>query len=290
VNLSRPGTTVLVRKSGEGQATTVVQLKPYDLVQKLVELGAPTTMTAGNVGPFYENSATNDIKAGLFARGCVLVEGPSEQMGLPELLSRLGCDFVKLGIAVVPVGGVTNLAKWVRYFRVHGIPVYPILDSDSAKTGDDAEKAKLAREDLFRALSMAGIDDWGDVVAGPVGPASQFAVFDPDFETAMRSIFGAEYVDLERQARETLGNAKPLIARYVARSISDPPTDSTAEPTGWDYLRPLAERCAALVGVNKRQYRLLKTASLLLWAPCPEPGGSSRRLISGCPTTSRSAC
>jgi len=248
VNLSRPGTTVLVRKNGEGQASTVVQLKPAELVAAVQAMGAPETVTAASVGPFYENSATNEIKAGLFARACVLVEGPTEAMALAELLRRLGSDLVRLGVALVPVGGITNLAKWVRYFRAHDIPIYPIFDTDSAKTGQDAGKARVARQDLFGALGLNSDLDWDDFVEGPIGVHADFAVFDADFETALRARFGEEYVDLEANGRESFGNAKPLIARHVARSLTAPPEDPEQDPSAWDSLRPLGQRLATLAG------------------------------------------
>ncbi len=151
IDLSKPGSTVLVRKAGEDSPTTVTQLKPAELVAALQALGAPDTMTAENVGDFYENAATFAHKAGLFARACLLVEGPTEELGLAELLGRLGLNLVRQGIAVVPVSGVTNIAKWVRYYKVHGIPVYPVFDTDSAKSGAEALQARAARRDAFSA-------------------------------------------------------------------------------------------------------------------------------------------
>lgn len=247
VNLSKPGTTVLVRKPDEGQASSVVQLKPSDLVAALQHMGAPAVVTRDNVGTFYENSATNELKAGLFARACVLVEGPTEELALAEMLKRLGTDLVRLGIAIVPVGGVSNLAKWVRYYRAHDIPVYPILDSDSSKTGSTAAQAKTARQDLLGALGLDAAKDWRDYVAGPVGVHDLFSVFDEDFESALRHLFGQEYMDLETSARVQLGNAKPLLARFVARSLSSP---MEAQPnSGWDHLRPLGEQISTLIPV-----------------------------------------
>jgi putative ATP-dependent endonuclease of OLD family len=243
IDLSRPGTTVIVRKVGEDTPTTAVQLKPHELVERLKELGAPDTVSTDNVGAFYENSATVVQKAGLFARACVLVEGQTEEEALPELLGRLGVDLVRLGIAVIPVGGLSNVAKWVRYYGAHGIPVYPVFDTDSAKTGADADKAPVARRDILAALQLDPDPDWSGYVAGPAGAHERFAVFDSNFETAMRAVFGAEYEMHEAEARAVVGEAKPLIARFAARSLT-PPTE--AEPSAWDVLKPLAARIAAL--------------------------------------------
>jgi putative ATP-dependent endonuclease of the OLD family len=256
VDLSRPGTTVLARKSGEGHATTVMQLKPRELVQKITSMGAPADIvTVGNVGSFYENSATNEIKAGLFARACVLVEGPTEQLALPVLLSRLGVSLIQNGIAVIPVGSVNNIPKWVRYFRAHEIPVYPVFDSDSGKQGKDAANAKLARRDILLALGRMDVDDWDDLVQGPVGVGEDFAVFDSNYEGALRTVFGNVYESLEHEARQTVGSSKPLVARYVARRLPDPCIEDEDIKVAWDALRPLTTSCTRLIAREDRQTR-----------------------------------
>lgn len=244
IDLAKPGTTVLVRKAGENAPTTVAQLKPNELVERLKHLGAADTMTTDNVGAFYENSATIAQKAGLFARACVLVEGPTEELALPELLARIGVDLVRQGVAVIPVGGVTNLAKWVRYYKVHGIPVYAVFDTDSAKIGADADKAQVARRDILAAFELDPELDWHDYVDGPIGVHERFAAFDSDFESALRACFGANYGRLEEAAKSDLGNAKPLIARFVARGLPGPLANG---PSGWDGLNPLAEAITGLV-------------------------------------------
>lgn len=242
VELSRPGTTILVRKSGEDAPTVLTQLKPAELVYRLLERGAPDTVTSANVGPFYENSATSSIKAGLFARACVLVEGPTEEFALRDLLSRLDIDLVREGIAVIPVGGISNIAKWVRYFEVHGIPTYAVFDSDSQKTGKNAEDALRARRDILGALELGPESDWTDHAQGIVAVHERFGVFDPDFEGAARAVFGEEYESLEAEAAEIVGSAKPLVARYVARNLSEP---EASEHLGWQLLRDLGERILA---------------------------------------------
>jgi putative ATP-dependent endonuclease of the OLD family len=53
----------------------------------LVERGAdPQRTKRDTIGPFYAAGATTEIVSGLFARRCVLVEGPTEALALPELL------------------------------------------------------------------------------------------------------------------------------------------------------------------------------------------------------------
>jgi putative ATP-dependent endonuclease of OLD family len=241
VSLASPGSAVLVRKRNRSAPTSVVQLRAKELSESLIAKGAPPEkVTAVSVGPFYENSATTDIKAGLFARACVFVEGATEQYGLTELLRRIGFDVTKAGVALVPVDGITNLPKWLRYFDCHAIPVYAIFDTDSTKTGSGAEQARTARADIFRALGVAA-NDWADVTTGPFGVTDSFAVCDPDYEIAIRALFGDEYEALEATARELFGSAKPLVARYAARNLADPLPDQP----GWKAAKTLRDALRA---------------------------------------------
>jgi hypothetical protein len=93
------------------------------------------------------------------------------------------------------------------------------------------------------ALQLDPDLDWSGYLAGPVGAHEKFGVFDSNFETAMRAVFGVEYETRENEAKVVVGEAKPLIARFAARSLTPPPD---AEPSAWDALKPLAARVAAL--------------------------------------------
>jgi hypothetical protein len=144
---------------------------------------------------------------------------------------------------VIPVGGVTNIAKWVRYYSVHGIPILRVFDTDSAKTGADAAKALVARHDILTSLKLDPPPDWRGYVTGPIGVHERFAVLDSNYETAMRTVFGAEYETRESEGRDIVGDAKPLVARFAARSLPPPPEVGSS---AWDALRPLAETVLAL--------------------------------------------
>ena len=90
------------------------QLSRTDFVTHLIERGAdPERVSLENVGDFYASSATTDIKNALFSRACVLVEGQTESFSIPELLRKVGTDVLKLGISVVSVEGLGNIAEWL---------------------------------------------------------------------------------------------------------------------------------------------------------------------------------
>jgi len=240
IDLSSPETLVVVRKEAEGQATQITQLTPSGLVQKLVSTGVPVERVDNlNVGPFYESSSTNDIKEGMFARACVLVEGATERFGLPELLKRVGTDLARLGVALLPVEGISNIAKWHRFFEAHGYRVYPIFDSDSDKGGSKQREAERARKDIFLALGLSSENDWNDYTQGPVGIHDRFTIFDANYESALGQLFGPHYSGLEDEAKRRFGPSKSLAARYVAQHLpsaeEDPSTDD-----GWTHIKRIA--------------------------------------------------
>lgn len=234
VNLETPGTTVLLRKAGEAAGTSACQLPPRKLQDELTKRGAPP-MDAKVLGPYYENLATPGIKAALFSRRCVLVEGPTEESALPELFRRAGVDLVREGIAVVSVNGIENLPAWIRFFRAHGLPVYPIFDTDEDKRGEASKERAETRFRILESLSLEPVDGT-DQGRGPIHAGRAFGTFAPDYERAMRATFGIEYERCETAARALVGRSKPLVARSVARELPH-------SHQGWASIAGLANCC-----------------------------------------------
>jgi len=207
---------VVVRKGEDGTITK--QLTFEELAAVCGELGA-TRATTETVGSFYEAAATPEILAGLFARVVVLVEGPTEAAALPVYLRKVGLDPVRNGIAVISVGGVGNLAKWVRFFTAYQTPTYVVFDNDRS---DDGEGVK--REDLMSSMRIDS--DTGERLVNAVSFEIQSAVCacGVNFEESLVALFGERYADLENEGRERFGLAgvqsKPLLARFVADRLS----------------------------------------------------------------------
>lgn len=228
----------LLRK--EDDATRVTQLTSEKLASFCTTYGAAKA-TPDSILAFYGAAATDEIMAGLFSRKIVLVEGPSETQALPIYFNKLGLECSRNGIAVIPVHGVGNIAKWWRFFRAYGIPVYVIFDNDAE---DDKEATK--RNDILDTLSVTD-----EVVRKRLLEAktpvvsSQMAVFGGNFEASLRSLFGEKYVQLEREACDIYGlsasRAKPLVARYIADNMQYEETSQ-----GWRTLNELKTKIAAL--------------------------------------------
>lgn len=224
VDLAKPENIVLVSKD-DAHATQVVQRPLADLVAELVARGADAERTTtDSVGPFYAASATTEIVTGLFARRCVLVEGATEALALPELLRHQGVDVLRQGVAVIAVDGLGNLAKWYRLFSALGIDTYCIFDTDSDKTGADATQLAAKREDLLTAL---GEDPTQSLVVptSALLVTTRFAAFNPNFESACATLFGDAWLTAWADAKELVGDSKPLRGRYAAAQVADAASD-----------------------------------------------------------------
>lgn len=141
----------------------------------------------------------------------VLVEGPTESLALPVYLLKCGFDVLREGVAVIPVLGKGNLAKWIRLFSVYGIPCYTIFDNDN---NDDRNKRK--REDILKALGIQNHNEY--LTSEHILINNDFAVFGVNFETSLRKIF-YDYQRLEQDAQDNGIESKPFIAKWVAERL-----------------------------------------------------------------------
>lgn len=245
VDLARPENLVVVRKPA-GTGTTATQLSREAIVRKLIDSGAdPLRTTEDAVGPYYAANATAEVLTGLFSRLCVIVEGPTEAMALPELLAQVGFDALREGVAFIGAGGLSAIARWRRLMEVYGVPVVVIHDTDSNLSGSRARSSTRAREDLMAAL---GRPDPGASAAAmsrdPLWVDDDHATFDPDFEQGMLRMLGTAWQDQVDAAADLVGESKPLQARAAAREVDLDQVD----PGGVEMLQALADVLRARLG------------------------------------------
>ncbi|MDV2477304.1 AAA family ATPase [Rhodococcus zopfii] len=231
VDLARPENLVMVSKDADG-ATRVVQRSRDDLSAHLVEHGADADRTQPDtIGGFYAASATTEIVSGLFSRRCVLVEGITEALALPELLHARGLDVLREGIAIVSVEGIGNIAKWHRLYTALGIECYCVFDTDSDKKGNNAANLAGKRRDIMSALGLAkDLGESDNLSTAPIAVTSSHATLDPNFEGAAERLFGDRWATLHAEAVSVVGESKPLRARYAAQRLAA--EDYSAEVTG----------------------------------------------------------
>ena len=227
---------ILVRKNDDN-ATVVCQLTKEQLAQYCKDHGSdPEKTTPETILSFYADQSTQEILNGFFAKKVVLVEGQTERLALPAYLRKVGMDVTREGIAVVPVMGKGNLAKWWRLFTAYGIPTYVIFDNDSE---DDRTARK--RRDILTTLQVDNVDsiisseDW--LIH------EKFCLFGKDFEATARANFPG-YQEKEQEAKEILGDSKPIVARYVASQLN------VDDAPGWKKYERLRDAIRNLASPN----------------------------------------
>ena len=114
-------------------------------------------------------------------RAVVLVEGVSDQVAVETLARRRGRDLAAEGVAVVPMGGATNVGEFLDRFGPHG------EDLRLAGLYDAGEEAHVRR-----ALDAAGL--------GPVPDRARMAALgfhacDADLEDELIRALGPDRVE-----------------------------------------------------------------------------------------------
>jgi len=238
---------VLVKKEEES-GTQAIQLTTREFTKYCTKHGAPAnSVLPENILDFYQTNASKEILEGFFAKKIVLVEGPTESLALPIYLRRLGLDVEREGIAVIPVHGKGNLAKWWRMFTAYGIPTYVIFDNDPEHDNSGAK-----RRDILQTM---GESDIVVVISKEeLYIKDHYAVFGRDFEACLRNLFSCyNYKSLEEEAGDFIPpGAKPFTARYVAKKIC-----ATCDPEEkpWDEFRELVKmiNCCTASSVSQQQ-------------------------------------
>lgn len=240
VDLAHPENLAVVRKP-DAHATQVSQLRRGDLVAALTARGAdPDRTTPESVGEFYAAGSTSGILSALFSRLCVLVEGPTEEQTLPELLRLVGFDVLKHGVAVVAVGGLSNIPKWARLFTALDLPVYCVFDTDSNKSGKEAARALEHRTAIMKSLDVTSPEEAAASTSDDsLRVWAEYATLNPTIEPALEGLLGAPWTDAYTAAADVVGDSKPLRGRLAARTL----TASNLDP---DAIRTIAELADAL--------------------------------------------
>lgn len=131
----------------------------------------------------------HELRAGAAARprAVVLVEGMSDQAALETLAQRRGRILGPGGISVVPMGGATNIGRFLDVFGPHGLGVRLAGLCDAAEEGY-----------FRRALERAGL---GSGLSRADSEALGFYVCVADLEDELIRALGAARVEQVIQAQ-----------------------------------------------------------------------------------------
>jgi hypothetical protein len=173
----------------------------------------------------------------------VLVEGVSDQLAVETLAVRLGRDLGAEGVAVVPMGGATNILGFVERYGPHGLDVRLTGLCDAREAPELGRR--LERAGLGTDLDRAGMEALGfhvcdadleDELIRALGPAAVEQVVEAEGELRSLRVFQKQAAQQgrtpEAQLRRFMGTRAGRKARYARLLVEA--LDLTAVP------RPLA--------------------------------------------------
>jgi putative ATP-dependent endonuclease of OLD family len=127
------------------------------------------------------------VAEGFFCAVAVLVEGPGDLAAIMAVAQANEIDLEAAGVAILPVGGKTNIDRPLSIFSLLRIPTYAVFDSDSNLSPDDQ-----------KVLQNLGIQR----LSGEVNPeefrthiGNRFASFEENLNVTLQSELGGSYPD-----------------------------------------------------------------------------------------------
>ena len=129
-------------------------------------------------------------------RGVILVEGVSDQLALEALARRRGRNLEAEGISIVPMGGATNIRRFLDVYGPHGFGLRLAGLYDAGEEGDFQRAleragfgADLTRADMERLGFYACQADLEEELIRALGAAAVERVIDAQDElTSLRSL------------------------------------------------------------------------------------------------------
>jgi hypothetical protein len=146
------------------------------------------------------NAATAcEMVVAVGAGAAVLVEGWSDQAALETLAQRRGLDLQAAGVVVLPIGGATNIGKFVQALGPHGLNVR------LAGLYDVGEERHIQR-----SLEQMGL---GSKLTRTDTEALGFFVCDADLEDELIRALGTAAVERVLEAQDELGSFRRFQAQ-----------------------------------------------------------------------------
>ncbi|MFJ3822160.1 TOPRIM nucleotidyl transferase/hydrolase domain-containing protein [Streptomyces nodosus] len=179
--------------------------------------------------------------AGGGVRTIVLVEGNSDQVALEALATRHGRDLGAEGVVVVPLGGATNIG---RFLDVCGPPGLGLPLAGLCDIGEERHfRRHLERVGLGSGLTHAGLETLGfhvcvadleDELIRAVGAEGVRQVIDAQGETRPFRTFQGQPAQrerpLEHQLRRFMGTHSGRKALYAQALVAHLPPNHVPRP------------------------------------------------------------
>jgi putative ATP-dependent endonuclease of OLD family len=214
-------------EENEGKLQTeLITCSKAELMQHCIDTGVPAhKVTLESLSEYYKTTSNFKLNEGFFARYLVLVEGETEELVIPELLSILDIDCNPMGISVIGVNGKNQIPKYWRLYSKFKIPIIVVFDNDNSanKVSSNTNIANcfgITINDITDGVDVIKVIDSNTV------PMSKLVILEQDFETSFKKElegqgFLGRYEAFDADARELIkpiGNQqKGVISRFIVR-------------------------------------------------------------------------
>jgi len=99
-----------------------------------------------------------------FANGIIFVEGETEKVFFPIIAKKLGLDFEKVGLNIIPIYGKSrgkyHLSVWVEAAKTTNIPFFMILDKDASNEAEEYTRRYGEIQDKLFILSRGSLEEY----------------------------------------------------------------------------------------------------------------------------------
>ncbi|QBZ98257.1 ATP-dependent nuclease [Flavobacterium sangjuense] len=206
--------------------TKLITCSKTELMQHCIDTGVPAhKVTLESLSEYYKTTSNFKLNEGFFARYLVLVEGETEELVIPELLSILDIDCNPMGISVIGVNGKNQIPKYWRLYSKFKIPIIVVFDNDNSvnKVSSNTNIANcfgITINDIIDNVDVVKIMD------SNTAPLSKLVILEHDFETAFKKEIDSQghagsYEAFDTEARELIkpigSQQKGVISRFIVR-------------------------------------------------------------------------
>lgn len=204
-------------KEDDSIKSKVWQLSVQDLIDDIVTRipKLEDKVTEESIRDHYSHAYHPARSEGFFAKKIILVEGATEHYSFPVYADALGLNLERENIGIVDCGGKGQIDRLYRVFNELGIPCYMVFDYD--KNSSD-------KEIIAKSVELLALLDKKTEVPDEIICDEKVTCFPENLEKHIyQEIDGIE--ELTAEARRFLGlspkSGKPLIARYIARKLTE---------------------------------------------------------------------
>lgn len=204
--------------------TQLITCSKQALVDKCIATGVPEGKTTlESITEYYRTTSNYRLNEGFFSRCLILVEGETEEMAFPELLSKFAIDCDSIGISIISVNGKNQIPKYWRLYSQFQIPIIAVFDDDNSENsnnnisacfGIDPDEILVPDGNYFKTMTSTSL------------PNTEMVIMKKDFENSFKHelelLEVGLYDQLAAEAKELIkpirNQQKGAVARYIVRN------------------------------------------------------------------------